>query len=163
MKHFDIINIILWTLVLLVLSFSLGRSLRAEPVAEEPVPVVTEVADTLDVWQQLIMAIAFTESRFTTDALGTAGDTGILQLREIYIKEVNRLYGTEYTIQDAYDPEKSLEIFSLMQEHYNPDRDLVTGIKYHNKSPFYAATVKQNMALIQRYEEFRKLLMNTEL
>lgn len=163
MKHFDVINFILWTLMLLTLLFSLGRSLKAEPVAEEPVPVVTEVADTLDIWQQLIMAIAFTESRFTTGALGTAGDTGILQLREIYVKEVNRLYGTEYAIQDAYDPEKSLEIFSLMQEHYNPNKDLATGIRYHNKSPFYAATVKQNMALIQRYEEFRKLLMNTEL
>ena len=163
MKHFDIINIILWTLVLLVLSFSLGRSLRAEPVVEEPIPVVTEVADTLDIWQQLIMAIAFTESRFTTDALGTAGDTGILQLREIYVKEVNRLYRTEYTIQDAYDPEKSLEIFSLMQKYYNPDRDLATGIRYHNKSPYYATTVKQNMELIQRYEEFRKLIMNAAL
>lgn len=163
MKHFDIINIILWVLALLVLSFSLGRSLRAEPVAEEPIPAVTEVADTLDIWQQLIMAIAFTESRFTTDALGAARGTGILQLREIYVKEVNRLYGTEYTIQDAYDPEKSLEIFSLMQEHYNPDRSLATGIKYHNKSPYYATTVRQNMALIQRYEEFRKLLINTKL
>lgn len=163
MKHFDIINIILWVLALLVLSFSLGRSLRVEPVAEEPIPAVTEVADTLDIWQQLIMAIAFTESRFTTDALGAARGTGILQLREIYVKEVNRLYGTEYTIQDAYDPEKSLEIFSLMQEHYNPDRDLATGIKYHNKSPYYATTVRQNMALIQRYEEFRKLLINTKL
>lgn len=163
MKHFDIINIILWVLALLVLSFSLGRSLRVEPVAEEPIPAVTEVADTLDIWQQLIMAIAFTESRFTTDALGAARGTGILQLREIYVKEVNRLYGTEYTIQDAYDPEKSLEIFSLMQEHYNPDRDLATGIKYHNKSPYYAMTVRQNMALIQRYEEFRKLLINTKL
>jgi hypothetical protein len=163
MKHFDIINIILWALVLLVLSFSLGRSLRAEPVAEESVPVVTEIADTLDIWQQLIMAIAFTESQFTTDALGTAGDTGILQLQEIYVKEVNRLYGTEYTIQDAYDPEKSLKIFSLMQGHYNPNKDLAIGIKYHNKSAFYATTVKQNMALIQRYEKFRKLLINTKL
>lgn len=163
MKHFYAINLILWTLLLLVLSFSLGRSLRAEPVVEEPVAEVVEVADTLDVWQQLVMAIAFTESKFNTNALGTAGDTGILQIREIYVKEVNRLYGTEYTIQDAYDPEKSLELFCLMQEHYNPDKDIATGIKYHNKNPYYATTVKRNMELIQRYEEFRKLIMNAAL
>jgi len=122
---------------------------------------VTEVRQfELHPFEQLIMAIAFTESRFQSDALGTAGDTGILQLREIYVREVNRLYGTSYTIEDAYSPEKSLEMFLLMQQYYNPSGNIETGIYYHNKSPYYAKSVKQNLELIERYETFRKVLEN---
>ena len=66
-------------------------------------------------WQMLIMAIAWTESKFNPAADSGVGDNGCLQLREIYIAEVNRLYGTTYTIEDAYDIDKSLDMFEKMQ------------------------------------------------
>lgn len=134
-----------------------------EAVLKAPQEPHAEPADSLDDWRLLITAIALTESRFNSDVRGSAGDTGILQIREIYVNEVNRLYGTSYTIQDAYDPAKSLELFRLMQAHYNPSKDIAVGIWRHNKSSYYAAAVRQNMEFIRRYEEFRKLIIDTEL
>lgn len=57
-------------------------------------------------WGKLILAISFTESRFNPDAVGKAGDSGHMQLVPIYVAEVNRLYGTSYTIEDAFDIDK---------------------------------------------------------
>ena len=42
-------------------------------------------------FDKLTMAIALTESRFNPDADSGHGDSGLLQLREVYIDEVNRL------------------------------------------------------------------------
>lgn len=158
MKYLNITNTILLALTL----FLLWRGPRTEPAVAPQKPAI-EAVDSLDDWRRLIMAIAFTESKFNASALGATGDTGILQIREIYVNEVNRLYGTDYIIQDALDPAKSIELFRLMQEHYNPSKGVTLGVRYHNKSPYYAVTVRQNMELIRRYEEFRKLLINTEL
>lgn len=36
-----------------------------------------------------------------------------LQIREICVQDVNRIYGTSYTMQDAYDYRKSREIAEL--------------------------------------------------
>lgn len=111
--------------------------------------------DTLDDWQVLQMAIAFTESRFDPDAVGKAHDSGILQLTPIYVAEVNRVAGTDYTIQDAFDIEKALEIFETMQAVKNPTKDIETAIRYHNKAGYYRSTVLRNMTFIRNYEAVR--------
>lgn len=161
----QVIVFILRLLFIIIGSFGCGyiahkviSASKEQQVVIEQVPETVEF--TLGSFEQLIMAIALTESRFQPEALGTAGDIGILQIREIYVREVNRLYGTCYTIEDAYSPEKSLEMFLLMQQHYNPEDDIETGIYYHNKSPYYAKSVKQNLELIKRYETFRTILKN---
>lgn len=128
-----------------------------ERVIEEKVLVPV---DTLSDWQVLEMAIAFTESRFKKDAIGKAEDTGVLQIRPIYVDEVNRLSGRDYTIEDALDPCMSLEMFNLMQEHKNPGHSIDTGIYFHNKSPYYKKTVLENVELIRRAEEMRRIIIN---
>ena len=109
-------------------------------------------------WQVLWLAIAYTESRFNPDAVGKANDSGILQLTPVYVDEVNRLYGTDYDIQDAFDIDKALELVALLQAKKNPSKDIDTAIFYHNKSVAYRDAVKKNMELIRRYEAFRKHL-----
>lgn len=128
-----------------------------ERVIEEKVLVPV---DTLSDWQVLEMAIAFTESRFKKDAMGKAKDTGILQIRPIYVDEVNRLTGYNFTIEDALDPCLSLEMFNLMQEHKNPGHSIDTAIYFHNKSPYYKKTVLENVDLIRRAEEMRRIIIN---
>lgn len=128
-----------------------------ERVIEEKVFVPV---DTLSDWQILEMAIALTESHFKTDAMGTSNDTGILQIRPIYVDEVNRLSGRDYTIEDALDPCLSLEMFNLMQKYKNPGHSIDTAIYFHNKSPYYKKTVLENVELIRRAEEMRRIIIN---
>lgn len=140
-----------------VLLFAFDRAFPAEPkvIIEKEV-----VRDTLSDWQVLTMAIAFTESRFKEDAVGSSNDTGLLQIRPIYIQEVNRLTGKTFTIEDAMDADISLEIFNLMQDARNPEKDLDSAIRLHNKSPYYRRVVLDNMNLIRRAEEVRRKIIN---
>lgn len=110
-------------------------------------------------FDKLIMAIAYTESRFNPDADSGQGDRGLLQLREIYISEVNRLYGTSYTVEDAFDADKSLAIFRALQAHYNPTKDIGKGIYYHNKSSQYRGRVMEVYEMVERYETIRAKLI----
>lgn len=109
------------------------------------------------------LAIIMTESRFDPDARGKAEDSGMYQMRPIYVKEVNRIWGTNFTIEDAFDVNKSVEIFSLMQGHYNPNKDLDLEIYYHNKSPEYKRRVLQNYEFVRRYETARKAIRDSSL
>lgn len=113
----------------------------------------------LSEWDKLILAISFTESRWNPDAVGKAGDSGHLQLLPIYVREVNRLYGTNYTIEDAFDIDLSLQMFLLMQMYYNPKQNLDEAIRLHNKSAAYRETVLKNLAMIDRYEVLRAKLI----
>ena len=112
-------------------------------------------------WDKLVLAIAYTESRFYENAVGKAGDSGVLQLQKIYIDEVNRLHGTEYTIADAFDIDKSIAMFQALQSVYNPTKDIHLGIYFHNKSSAYEKTVLENLAMIERYEALRAKLIMT--
>ena len=135
---------------------------RAAAPAAEKISAVqllrNQHEEDLTDWQVLWLAIAYTESRFNPDAVGKANDSGILQLTPAYVDEVNRLYGTDYDIQDAFDIDKALELVALLQAKKNPSKDIDTAIFYHNKSVAYRDAVKKNMELIRRYEAFRKHL-----
>ena len=126
----------------------------------EPEEAKQAVCDTLSDWQVLEMAIAFTESRFKKDAIGKAEDTGVLQIRPVYVDEVNRLSGRDYTIEDALDPCMSLEIFNIVQGAWNPTKDMEEAIRLHNKSPYYRKVVLDNVDLIRRAEEMRRKIIN---
>ena len=110
----------------------------------------------LSEWEELQMAIIWTESRFRTDAVGAAGDRGAMQIVPIYIDEVNRLAGTSYVPTDAFDVTKSLEMFEIIQGVYNPTHDRDLAIYYHNKGSSYRAEVLKNLELVHRYEVVRR-------
>lgn len=114
--------------------------------------------DELTEWQMLQMAIIYTESRFEPSALGANQDAGLYQLTPIYIREVNRVAGTDYAHEDAFDPEKAVEIFNTMQEIKNPGHDFELAVYYHNKSSAYLNKVRQNYELVRRYEAARKAI-----
>lgn len=149
-----------------IMAYAFIEFAKAQPeeIQEPPKWSATELLrnqhrEELTDWQMLIMAIAWTESKFNPAADSGVGDNGCLQLREIYIAEVNRLYGTTYTIEDAYDIDKSLDMFEKMQLIKNPTRNLEQAVYYHNKSPRYLNKVRENLELIRRYETFRAKLI----
>lgn len=149
--------------ILILISLVVGCTPKPEPVEPSHWSAVellrNQHKEELSEWDKLIMAIAFTESRFRDDAVGKANDSGQLQITEPYVREVNRLYKTEYTLEDAFDFGKSLEMYDLMQQAYNPGKDLEEAIKHHNRSPYYRVTVLENLAMIRRYEETRKKII----
>lgn len=122
-------------------------------------PCHHQVAQTLSEWELLQLAIVYTESKFRPEVTGKNQDGGCYQMTPIYVREVNRIAGTDYTHEDVYDPDKAIEIFGKMQDAKNPGHDIDTAIHFHNKSASYKRVVLENLELIKRYETFRQNLI----
>ena len=115
---------------------------------------------TLTEWQQLQLAIAITESQCNPSATGATNDGGLLQIRPIYVSEVNRVSGTSYTHKDVYTPASAIDMFNRMQMYYNPEKDISKAIYYHNKSKDYKTKVIRSMEFVKRYENCRKVIVS---
>lgn len=112
-------------------------------------------------WEVMKLAIMKTESGFDELAIGRAGDWGLFQITPIYVEEVNRILGRErYGHEDAFNPEKSVAMFDIMQDHHNPEKNIDKAIASHNPtaSGAYSVKVRKNMRLIKKYEELRKII-----
>lgn len=69
---------------------------------------------------RLVAAIEKVESRGNPAAVGDGGSAiGILQIRPIMVREVNRILGSQkYTLADRSDPAKSREMFWVFADHH---------------------------------------------
>lgn len=146
--------------------FALGLSVGRHISRPEPVEPVRVYADTLSSWQMLQMAIIFTESKGDPNATGKAGDAGIYQITPIFVKEANRIAGTDFIPEDAYNPLKSIHMFSVVQDYRNPEHDENRAIKLHNPGGAaigYPQKVKQNLEFVKRMEAVRSALKEYEL
>lgn len=80
----------------------------------------------------LALRVAYHESRFGS-AVGDNGKAvGILQIWPIMVKEVNRVAGSAYTLEDRNDPKKSIEMFVLFQTYHNPQLKEEVALKLWN-------------------------------
>lgn len=116
----------------------------------------------LSEWQIFIIALMEVECDRNPLAISSKNAVGPLQLTEIYIKEVNRLYNSNYTIEDAYDINSSLTIVEMMNDYYNPNKDIDKAIKLHNPNAgaWYAKRIKDRMNKIRFNEQFRQTIIN---
>lgn len=83
-------------------------------------------------WICLKKAIIQVESENKDYAIGTKNDWGCLQITPIYMKECERLSGKDFNYIDRFDRNKSLEMFEIYQNHYNPEKDILKAIRLHN-------------------------------
>lgn len=83
-------------------------------------------------WNLFLRALIQVESGGNSKAIGKHNDGGILQITPIYVQEVNRLSKKNYTLDDRFSVDKSLEMFAIVQNHYNPKKDIDKAIKLHN-------------------------------
>lgn len=119
------------------------------------------VHQSLSERELLMLSIMSVESNFNPEAKGKQGDTGILQIRQIYVDEVNRILGyNKYTLSDAYDINRSLEMFDILQNHHNPDNNFIKTIYYHNKSDAYQSRIIKEYNKILLYESVRDKVIN---
>ena len=77
----------------------------------------------------LYSSIVWVESKGNANAKSGDGSVGIIQIKPVMVKEVNRIckiQGIEkkFTLADRKNPRKSEEMFWIYQEFYNPDLNL---------------------------------------
>ena len=71
--------------------------------------------------QRLLNAIIHVESRGNPKAINRKENAvGILQIRPIMLRHVNRLTGSNYKLKDRYDPDKSIAMFDSLMKYSNP-------------------------------------------
>lgn len=104
---------------LVVLFSSILSPVRNEPTYFKPVPLQAKETIDMDILhkQKVLLSIMEEESRFQPDAINKSENAvGLLQIRPIMIKEVNRLIGEErFTDADRKDLYKSVEILSYIK------------------------------------------------
>lgn len=159
MKYISIFSIVIafWGV-----GFLLGLWCESKAIEKEEPQIISELVDRpLTEWQIMTLALIKTESSFNTLAVGNGGDWGVLQITPIYVKEVNRILGEEGFIhEDAFNPEKSIEMFNIMQSRHNPNNDIDRAITSHNPTATsaYLIKVRKNMEEIRKYEELRRMV-----
>lgn len=140
---------------------------KQEKVVEEKIKEVYVEGEELDEWTILTMAIMKTESEFDPSRIGATQDVGIMQFTPIAVEEVNRILRLEgkeeeYSHLDAFDIEKTIEMFNIIQDYHNKEQNISKAIHQHNPggaSIGYGKKVYDNIRFIKRMEEARKELI----
>lgn len=89
-------------------------------------------------WNKLIEAIIQVESGGNSRAR-SGSSVGILQITPICVKVCNNILRTrKYSLSDRYSPEKSKEMFALIQNKYNPKHNIERAIRLWNGGPRYS-------------------------
>ena len=108
----------------------------------------------------MILSMMYVESRFDPLAEGGDSDTGILQITPVYVREANRILGREeFTLEDARDIERSLDMFDVVQGEHNGTGDWAMTVYWHNKSAAYRDRVVQAYNLFLGYERMREVVV----
>lgn len=117
----------------------------------------------LNDWQIFVMALAEVESEYETQVVNPkVKATGLLQITEIFVKEANRIKGEEiYSMEDAKDPVKSVEIFHVVNSHRNPEQLISKAIQLHNPTAgkWYEKRIRQEIRRFKIREQVRKELI----
>lgn len=76
----------------------------------------------------LYSSIVWVESEGDVNARSCDGSLGIVQIKPVMVKEVNRICKIKgvskwFTLSDRRDPDKSKEMFWIYQEFYHPEMD----------------------------------------
>lgn len=140
---------------------------KQEKIVEEKIKEVYAEGEELDEWTILTMAIMKTESEFDPSRIGATQDVGIMQFTPVGIEEVNRILRLEgkeeeYSHLDAFDIEKTIEMFNIIQGYHNKEQNISKAIHQHNPggaSIGYGKKVYDNIRFIKRMEEARKELV----
>ena len=171
-KHF--ISIIILFISMAVVFFCAGglvgqlnQKNKQEKIVEEKIKEVYVEGEELDEWTILTMAIMKTECVFDPSRIGATQDVGIMQFTPVGIEEVNRILRLEgkeeeYSHLDAFDIEKTIEMFNIIQGYHNKEQNISKAIHQHNPggaSIGYGKKVYDNIRFIKRMEEARKELI----
>ena len=108
---------------------------------------------------RLITAIATVESKLNEKAV-SKDCVGYLRIRPILVRECNNILKEQksnkrYAMNDRYNKKKSIEMFYLIQDKYNPSHNMEKAICIWNAGPF--AKTKPRGYINKVMDEYRKL------
>lgn len=118
----------------------------------EEVPAIEVNQDSLD-WEDFTRALIWVESRGDSKAVGGNNDIGVLQIRPIIVEDCNRILKTErFTLEDRLDSLRSVEMFNVIQDHYNPQHDCHWALKIWNSR----APLSYHRKVMDKYNEIKE-------
>lgn len=107
---------------------------KINAMVEFPEEEVVVNQDSLD-WEDFTRALIWVESKGDSKVVGSKDDTGVLQITPILLQDCNRILKTErFTLEDRLDSLKSVEMFNIIQDHYNSEHDYHWALKIWNSS-----------------------------
>lgn len=153
----NLIYILIFAILTGIVSFS--KPVNKNVVSLNSLEIINDtiVESPLTEWQIFIIALIEVECERNPNVKSSKNAIGPLQITPIYVEEVNRIYNTNYKFEDAWDLNKSLEMFELTNDYYNPNRDIDKAIQIHNPGAgkWYSDRIKQRMKMVRFSEEVR--------
>lgn len=155
-KNIWIAYIIFCGCMLSVMLWALTKEYKYGGKAKE-VDTVVVYKDTSivykDDWDTFTEALIWVESKGDERAVGKKDDIGILQITPILLRDCNRIVGYEkYYLNDRYDRDKSIEMFNIIQDHYNPQKDFHWALKLWNSG----APLSYHRKVMDKYNEIKR-------
>ena len=98
-----------------------------------------EIIKKLSDWDIFTEALIQVESEGRENAIGKKNDVGVLQLTPIYVNEVNRILKRKmYSLRNRKNKNKSIDMFNVVQNYYNPTKNIYKAIRLHNpRAPMF--------------------------
>ena len=104
-------------------------------------------------WEIFTQALIWVESKGDSKAVGSKDDTGILQITPIILQDCNRILKTErFTLEDRLDSLKSVAMFNVIQDYYNPQHDYHLALKIWNGK----ATLSYHRKVMDKFNEIKE-------
>ena len=154
-KNFRNIYFLFGVLILMLMLISTQLLFSTDDIIkkiEQPTPTgLTYLTD----FELIELAIMWQESKGNPNPKHSDGKSeGILQITPIYVKEANRILGkNKYTLHDRRNPLKSHEMFLVVQNYHNPEKDVKKAVKLHNKAGWYFEEVMDRYNCLRLYQE----------
>lgn len=154
--------IILAVSALAAIVFILTSLKQAEGTPTEIKEVTVGEVDTIQAIDSLVEALIFVESRGKEDAVGDthlgAPSIGVLQIRPIMVREVNRILKKKgakmrFKLQDRFDRGKSIWMFMIWKDYHHPTDGFEkiarnwnggpNGYRFKRTEPYWAKVKKE--------------------
>lgn len=123
-----------------------------EHPCEDEIKEIVEVnRDSLD-WEDFTRALIWVESKGDSKAVGSNNDVGVLQITPILVEDCNLILKNEgFTLEDRLDSLKSVEMFNIIQDHYNPQHDYHWALKIWNSG----APLSYHRKVMDKFNEIK--------
>jgi hypothetical protein len=139
-RKYFLVGLVVYPILFAATSVSSARFEFEEKLEIEPKPIHLEINPVSD----LIDALIVVESNGNESAVGDrhlgAPSIGVLQIRPIMVREVNRILKLKnsdkrYSLKDRFNKEKSIEMFMIWYEFHHKDSDFEAIARSWNGGP----------------------------